>query len=543
MSRNIVIRNFLLFLGAGGVCLVYGLGTTTAQQTSPETMQVSPSSVDLQALPDTAPSRQGEVVLPRPRIPIGDEQLEKIKKDPSTVPEGRVPLGSQPQPTTATAKPLAQPIGPKNLSVIYNCTGNASTSGAPSDSHGAVGKTAYLEVTNVDIGVYSRTGCTKLLGKSLKTFFGITDSATTAFDPQAAYDPVKDRFVITAETERTNSTDQYQYFAVSKTNNAAGAYWVYKLRLSDSTGTFCKKASTDFWDYPHLGYNNSGTSGSTAKWFLTANVFPTSGAAYAAIMTIEKPPTLTGGSATLRCYGTDTFAVQFDTAPPIVRTTGNLAYFLSTGSGSGSSLKKYTIDTTANTIAGPSTIPLPASWTAPPAASQPGTTQKLDTLDGRFQSASVQIGTTLWNVHAVNVSGRARSKVYKVNATANTSVLAVFVQTSSTSFNFNPSFVTGSTSTTSPGFLTWSTTDPPAGIKPAMDMLTGPNASSTGWFVTRFVTSTSSCTSASVCRWGDYSSTTLDPLNVNQAFGVNQYLTGSSEFNWSTKIGGIQFVP
>lgn len=529
-------RNSFLFVGISGVTFFYAFNAIAQESIPKSTQTVVPTKVDLNELPSADSFRQNSVEYriesPAPRIPIGKERLQEIKRNPASAPKGSLLPESQARPVTV--KQSQSQEGTLSISRLYNCNGNASTGSAPSDSHGAIGRNGYVAVTNVDLGVYSRSSCTKLREVSLRSFFGITDALTTAFDPRAAYDPVNNRYVVTAETRKTNSTDQYQYFAVSQTDNPAGSYFVYRLRLSDTTGTFCKKAASDFWDYPNLGYNS-------AQWFLTANVFPTSSGAYGAIMTIDKAPTLTGGSTTLRCFGTGTFAVQFNTAPPIVRTRGTTAYFLSPGSGSGNTLKKYTLNTSTNTLSGPANINLPNAWTAPPDASQPGVTQKLDTLDGRFVSASVQIGTTLWNVHAINFSGRALNKVYKVDARANTSALAVFLQSSGTAFNWNPSFVTGSTLTNNPGFLTWSSTDPTNNLRASMDMLTGPNSSSSNWSLTRLVTSAQSCTSNPVCRWGDYSSTTLDPLNANQAFGINQFLTGTSQFNWNTRIGGVSF--
>jgi hypothetical protein len=41
------------------------------------------------------------------------------------------------------------------------------------------------------------------------------------------------------------------------------------------------------------------------------------------------------------------------------------------------------------------------------------------------------------------------------------------------------------------------------------------------------------------CRWGDYSATQIDPDNPNQAWGFNQLITGTSQFDWVTKAGKI----
>lgn len=40
---------------------------------------------------------------------------------------------------------------------------------------------------------------------------------------------------------------------------------------------------------------------------------------------------------------------------------------------------------------------------------------------------------------------------------------------------------------------------------------------------------------ANPCRWGDYSTVTVDPTNSGTAWAFNQLVAGPSQFNWSTK--------
>ncbi|MGB8698577.1 MAG: hypothetical protein WCD18_04100, partial [Thermosynechococcaceae cyanobacterium] len=252
--------------------------------------------------------------------------MNQIKKDPSVVPEGRASAqGSSVQPTTVSSGPKTQ-----NLTVVYNCNGNAFNDSAPSDSHGAIGRQGYVEVTNTTIGIYSRTSCTKLGGATLNAFL-LVPAGQSAFDPRAVYDKAKDRYIVTAETSGSGN-DQYQIYAISKTANPNGAYWVYQFALSQGTSVFCKNVASDFWDYPQLGFNRNSV-------FSTANVF---GSNFGAILSINKDAMLVGGSTTATCFKN----LAFNIAPPINRSAkGNIAYFVSPGSGSGSNLTKYTVNT------------------------------------------------------------------------------------------------------------------------------------------------------------------------------------------------------
>ena len=541
---NRFFSTFLILSGMTGLS-VYFIGLFVPKETLAEsqdftTAKVSATFVNVRQLPTLSAAeatqlRSQERVIST-RIPGGVTRLNRIKMNPLSTPEGKLAAQANRGITPVSAPPNAKTASGTRATSTRNCVGNAATGFAPSDSHGAVGLNNYVEVTNVDLGIYPKTGsCSPNSFVSLKAFFGITDPNTTAFDPRAIYDFRNNRYVVTTETRKTSSTDQFQYFAVSQTGDPLGAWNVYRIPISEGSYRFCKKALTDFWDYPNLGYNSN-------QWFITANNFPTSGASYGVIMTIDKAPTLTGSVPVLRCYGTSSSTraqVQFNVAPPLDRSTATTAYFLATDSGAGSQLRKYTLNTLTGAMTYNTPIAIPA-WTAPPGAPQPTTTLLLDTLDGRIQSNTVQIGNRVYAIHALNVGGRSAIRLYRVNAGTNTAeVRFTYVLTGLAAWG--PSFAIASTGSTTSGFFAFNYSG--SAQNPAAALVASRNdgvGGFPGFTYQTGVPMTNSCQNGTRCRWGDYSATSLDPANLNSAFGVAQFMTGNSQFNWSTVIMGLR---
>jgi len=268
---------------------------------------------------------------------------------------------------------------PVPLYASATCNTNVATGFAPSDIHGAAGTTRLVVVTNVNIGVFNRTGCTTVSNVGLKTLFGAfgIPASQTLFDPRVLYDRSVGRFFVTVESSDSSNTDQYQYFAVSK-DSTATAWWIYRFQLSKGAAFFCKKAANSFWDYPQSGK-------SSKRWFITANDFPLSGSATGAVLVIDKAPTLTGAATSGVCFNNR----AFNTAAPIVLDTSTQSVFLASNT---ATITRY--NHTAGATIGADTLVLAtaydiANWTIPPDAVQPNG-QKLDSLDGRFQSASLQ---------------------------------------------------------------------------------------------------------------------------------------------------------
>ena len=200
-------------------------------------------------------------------------------------------------------------------------------------------------------------------------------------------------------------------------------------------------------------------------------------------------------------------------------------------------------------------IIIPAA-TVPPDATQPNG-QRLDTIDGRFVSASKQLGTFLWNAHSINVGGFARFRLYKLS-TAGNAPLFTFTPTTATCANADHLFLasvdTNSIAANAPIFVTATRTCPSQAVagRAAHLVFRGPNSSNLGWVFNTVATSATNFASTGLgttcnaapgrlsCRWGDYSSTQIDPSNLARAWGFNELITGATQFNWTTRGGQIQ---
>jgi len=478
----------------------------------------------------------GKVIPLRSATP--DSELMRIKGNRAAT-----------QKSGAVVSPAAQP-----RALFTECVTNAATGFAPSDIHGAASPTNLVVVTNVDISVRNKTTCALVSGVSFKTFFNnfIISASETLFDPRVLYDRLHARCLVSVESTNSGNTDQFLYIAASTTSSCTTWRRIrFVLSRVSPSALFCKALASDFYDFPSSGY--MGT-----RMVVTANEFPAAGGGRGTIMSINLTALLGTASVNASCFRT---GLPTNIAPAIVSSSAVTQMFLlSPGSGSGSSISRRRLNVSASgpgsdTLSTLSSIGV-AAWTAPPDATQPNG-QNLDTSDGRFASATKQIGSNLWNVHSINVGGFSRWRLYKFS-TSGTSALFTFTPTTSTCANaddlFNASVDTNSTAAGTLAFVTASRTcqsQSTAG-RAAHLVFRGNNSSSAGWISTTVETSTTNfatengvaCNTAAPpnkprasCRWGDYSATQIDPSNTGRAWGFNQLVTGTTSFNWNTRAG------
>src|SRR5256886_3297428 len=113
----------------------------------------------------------------------------------------------------------------------------------PPDSDGEVGPNHYVELINLELGVFDRQG-NRLLGPTkigdLWTGFAIPDCTDPSGDPVVLYDQLEDRWLLSQFTTRGPSF--YNCVAISQTGDPTGAYFRYAF----STGV-------NFPDYPKYG--------------------------------------------------------------------------------------------------------------------------------------------------------------------------------------------------------------------------------------------------------------------------------------------------
>jgi hypothetical protein len=413
----------------------------------------------------------------------------------------------------------AQALAPISL-VGPNIPGATNVDGLiPPDTHGAIGRDHFVEVTNSHVDIFPRANPAMRTSISLASFFGY--STRVLFDPRVVFDPVWNRWVITADAFQESSTRQLYFIAVSTTPNPLGSFFIYALNVAFNAG--------DFWDYPQLGYDQDAV-------IFTANIFTASGAFRGADMFAV---------AKARLYNGLGFSVPVFTglrgtlAPPIVLDQ-NARTFLVAASG-GSSVSLYTLTNSSRPngilLAGPVNVPVPA-YSVPPSAAQPGTTARLDTLDGRFVNASTQTGNSLWQVHTVALGGFAAPKFYQINTATNALVRSAFFFATGTSFDFNASIAANGANDV---FVTWTMTDPANGTQAQVRFSGFDHNNGTNYVLSPGIAAFTSPTWFGGGRWGDYSAVTLDPRNNRRAWLVNENVLANQ--NWGSRIVGIGFVP
>ena len=417
------------------------------------------------------------------------------------------------KPFTETFAPLATPV-----IRLTNFNGHSSTQGLrPPDTHGAVGTTHFVQVTNSHIDMWTRQNTQALpLAKSvtLATFFGYT--AETLFDPRVVYDSTWNRWIVTADAFAESSTVQRFFIAVSTTADPTGSFFIYNLNV-----TFFVN---DFFDFPQLGIDQDAV-------LFTANIFNGTSFHGADFFAVAKA----------RLYNGLGFSVPVFTglvgtlAPPIVRDQ-NSSTFLIASPPSGTTFSKYTVTNTSKgtTLTGPISITVP-SYSVPPAAHQVGTNPKLlDTSDSRFVNASTQSGNDLWQTHTIALGGFPAPKFYRLNTSTNTVSQSGFYFASATSDDFNASIAANDAGDC---FVTWTSTDASV-AKNAQVRLSGKLSAAAGIAAgpTAFTSPTFYHPSAdNPERWGDYSAVTTDPLNAANAWLVNEKVN-SGGLLWGSRI-------
>ena len=117
----------------------------------------------------------------------------------------------------------------------------------PPDSHGAIGKTHFVEVTTKHLDIYLRDG-TRVKSISLDSFFGYPTQLL--FDPRCVYDQIYNRWIITANAYPESNTVQRLFIAVSKTSDPTGSYYIYNIDVNTND-------NDDLWDFPQLGMDKT----------------------------------------------------------------------------------------------------------------------------------------------------------------------------------------------------------------------------------------------------------------------------------------------
>ena len=479
---------------------------------------VAPTTT-LEVADATIVDAQQDYVMERPVSP-GDIPFRPTM-DPSAYAAAKAQAAKSYLP--GAVKPLTEPFVPTVTPIIKttNFNGHSSSQGLrPPDTHGAIGTTHYVEVTNSHIDMYTRMNAVSLpLVKSvtLATFFRYT--TRTLFDPRVVYDSTWHRWIVTADAFAESATVQRFFIAISTSNDPTSSFFIYNINVNFF-------GNNNFWDFPQLGMDQDAV-------LFTANIFSGNTFLGADFFAVAKARLYNGGG-----FSVPVFTGLVGTlAPPIVLDQ-NVATFLLGAPTSGTTFRKYTaLNTSKPGITVSLTNVTVPAYAVPPDARQPGTVKRLDSSDSRFVNASTQNGVDLWQTHTIALGGFPAPKFYRINTTTNTVTQSGFYFGSATSDDFNASIAA---TTAGNCFVTYTSTDAGVGVN-ARVRLSGKPSAQAGISAgpVAFTSTTFYHPSAdNPERWGDYSAVRTDPLNSANAWLVNETINPGGLL-WGSRI--VQF--
>lgn len=418
---------------------------------------------------------------------------------------------------------------------------------APPDTNGDVGREFVVSYINLVWSYYDKTGAQlggPFPGNSFWAGFGGDCETENSGDPIVLYDHMADRWVFSQFA--VNSTPYLQCFAISETNDPAGPYVRYAYEIVPG----------DFNDYPKIGIWSDGADQSA--YHATIRQF-TNGQFFAGIdaVAFDRDAMLAGDpSASFVTFRINTNAVpdgimpiHLDGGPTPPAGSCGLYGAAINGNPDGYGFWELCVDWNNpgnSTFASKGTVTngVP-SWNGVGSIPQPSGGNALDDLDFftayRF-SARYFPDTGLKGLlsHTVNAGGGTAgirwaefdlddTNAITVNDTGTVGGsdglhrwmgAATFDKVGNIGLAFSVS-----NSSTFPGvnFTGRETTDP-AGTMQADSVCVEGTGVQTG-----------------VSRWGDYSSTSVDPVDECTFWTFQEYVAVTGTFDWDTRICSFSF--
>ena len=434
----------------------------------------------------------------------------------------------------------------------------ASADTTPPDTTGAIGPTQYIEIVNSELAIYDRTNLS-MIGSpvALDMFTG----GMSTCDPQMKYDPQSQRwFYIALRCDGTKTNNQL-YFGWSKTTNP----------LDLTTSSWCSFAvsstpATSLDDYPKLGLDTShliiGSNlfDASSGAFRTAHILVAAKPAAGTISSCGSPPTFTvfgsRASPLMTSIGNQAFTPEPATLADTASTTGYVvaADFNDFVNMTGDHLALWEIGGTASspTLVDDGDLAVP-SFAVPPAVPQPGSSDQIDSLDGRLTQAvaaedpNASNAEAVWTQHTIaSGSGGSVVRWYEIVPSATTKVRQSGMVSDPAGFAFNGAIAP----TLNGGAVTAYDTGGSNQTVVIKAQSRIPSAPLGGMFMAITLASSSavdsdfSCPSQggtsfgdTSCRWGDYSVVSVDPNNPDVVWGSNQIDGPSAGGNahWATQ--------
>ena len=408
----------------------------------------------------------------------------------------------------------------------------------PPDTHGAVGPYHLMVTHNTQLRIQTKTGG-NLSTVTLNEFWSGL-GATITFDPRVLYDPYQKRWMITSVADY-DSPSAAVLIGVSQSSDPTGLWKLYKVDVDSS--------NTLWADYPNIGFNKN--------WIVvTVNMFTNVQRSFERtnIYAFNKPNLYAFGASASHTVFEDTNG--FTMVPAITYSnTLSTIYMVEEWDGS-STLRISSLTGTASAPAYSTTHNFASTrdiWGFRPfndgdILPQLGTDKLIQVNDSRMQTVVHRHGS-LWCAQTIFLTSETRSRSavqwWQLTPTGTIQQRGRIDDETGQTFYAYPSLAVNKNKDVLIGFSRFSSqqyasanyafraaTDPPntlradvvlkAGSAPYYKSLTG-----------------------TLNRWGDYSSTVVDPINELDMWTVQEYaapVSGGTS-RWGTWWGRISLGP
>ena len=420
-------------------------------------------------------------------------------------------------------------------------SGTFVVNSAPPDNNGAVGPNHVVETVNTDFAVFSKSG-TPLFGpvpiNTLWSGFGGNCQVQNDGDPVVSYDRIADRWIVTQF--QVSTTPFQQCVAISATPDPTGSYFRYAFTYTDG-----------FPDYPKMGVWPDA-------YYISYNVFNNAGTAflYSKVCAFDRARMLTGSAATQQCFNTTNvfgglLPADFDGHTLPAAGAPNPVVALGATSATLALWKFHSDFTTpANaTFTGPTSLTVPAYTEA---CAQFGGTcvpqsggGSLDSLSDRlmYRAAYRNFGDheSIVVNHSVTAGTSVGLRWYELRGVTTTPTLfqsGTFAP--DTSYRWMGSAAMDQSGNMAIGYSVSS-----SALKPQIRVTgrLGGDAAGTLTQGETTIIAGAGAQGASLSRWGDYSSMSVDPVDDCTFYYTNQYIPANGTFNWRTRIASFKLSP
>ena len=495
---------------------------------------ITPRSFEFRSLP----GRTDESLLrtakrkPEARNREAQERLEALKANPQGLTPDRLGVLTLDRTSGISgfyAKADLEPLAP---TVNNGFDGITQGPYIPSEPTVGAGPLNIFSTGNVSVTVTDKDGSNKVETDGA-TFFGVPLAEGAISDAQCYYDALRGRFVTLCFTQGTAPNYSNFYLAISKTNDARGAWWLYKFDMTKDGAA----ASTNWADYQALGVSDDKIAMTGQMFSFAGNTYQ-----YQKIRVLDRAAAYSG--ATLTFVDFFNFA-----APPggniddlfVTKAARNLSagdntlhlLCVRTGGGNNVTYRTITGSPAAPTLSAGVRVTVTA-YSPPPDAVQKGSATLVPTNDCRPTDFYVRNGVLVCAWHtAANLGGQVSAlRLFRLR-TSDAAVLTDETYGATGTHYYYPAVTVDSVGSVFLGFDRSSTTEYPSAYA------TGKRRGDATLQASALLKVGVSPTAQS--RWGDYTGIDNDATasgpGGSVAWYAGQYTKGTNTFGtWVNKL-------